>query len=50
MSAARDRDVEDRVIGETSRWLKDLDAVNGDLDAIRAEMVQRITALRALGR
>ena len=50
MSVARDRGVEDRVIGETSRWLKDLDVVNGDLGAIRGEMVQRITALRASGR
>ena len=50
MSGARGCGVEDRVIGETSRWLKDLDVVDGDLDAIRNEMVQRITALRALGR
>jgi hypothetical protein len=50
MTAARGRGVEDRVIGETARWLKDLDVVDGDLDALRSAMVQRITALRALGR
>ena len=50
LAAAHDRGVDDPLIDETSRWLEDLDAVAGDLDAIRSEMVQRITALRVLGR
>ena len=43
-------DVNDPLVNETDQWLDDLDVVHGDLDAIRLEMVQRITALRALRR
>ena len=50
LDTARQSEVNDPLVNETDQWLDDLDVVHGDLDAIRLEMVQRITALRALGR
>ena len=38
------------LIGDTVKWLEELDVVDGDLGQIRLEMVRRITALRKLAR
>jgi len=37
------------LVAETQAWLRDLDAVDGDLDAIRREMARRIITLQDLG-
>ncbi len=48
MIAARGSD--GSLVSETARWLSNVDVVHGDLDAIRIEMIRRITALRASGK
>ena len=48
MTAARGTD--GSLVSETARWLSNVDVVHGDLDAIRIEMIRRITALRASGK
>ncbi|MDP7743902.1 MAG: hypothetical protein QGF67_20860, partial [Lentisphaeria bacterium] len=40
---------DDPLIAQTHEWLKNIDTAQGDLDAIRREMAQRIIALQDLG-
>ena len=49
LRSATGRFPDNPLIDETHAWLKAIDVVRGDLDAIRAEMARRIVALRDMG-
>ena len=49
IARARGRFPRAKLISETDDWLAGINVVDGDLDAIRREMAQRIIAIRDLG-
>ena len=49
LGEATGRFPEEPVVAETQQWLAGVDAENGNLDDIRAEMARRIVALQSLG-
>ena len=49
LGEATGRFPDEPIVAETHRWLAELDAENGALDEIRAEMARRIVALQGLG-
>ena len=49
LNEATGRFPNDETIAQTQAWIGNIDAANGDLDAIRQEMAQRIIKLQDLG-
>ena len=49
LGEATGRFPDEPIVAETRKWLAEMDAENGDLDEIRAEMARRIVALQGLG-